>query len=63
MDESVTMEITNMLGQVVYTNTIKANNGVVNEKVNLSSNITNGMYLVNLRSQSGSTQIHLVIEQ
>ena len=63
MDESVTMEITNMLGQVVYTNTIKVINGVVNEKVNLSSNITNGMYLVNLRSQSGSTQIHLVIEQ
>ena len=63
MDESVVMEITNMLGQVVYTNTIKANNGLVNEKVNLSSNITNGMYLVNLKSQSGTTQIHLVIEQ
>ena len=63
LDENVVMEITNLLGQVVFTNTIKANNGVVNEKVNLSSNITNGMYLVNLKSQSGSTQINLVIEQ
>ena len=35
-DEEVSLEITNMLGQVIYTNKVMAHAGVINEKVQLS---------------------------
>ncbi len=62
-DEEVTIEITNMAGQVVYSNHTMAVSGNVNEQVQLSNSLANGNYLLNLRSTSGNSVYRLVIEQ
>jgi hypothetical protein len=62
-DEEVTLEITDMLGQVVYTGKVVAHNGVLNEQVSLSGAIANGMYLLNVHSETASKVFHMVIEQ
>ncbi len=62
-DEDVQVEITNMLGQVVYRNTITAHNGIVNERITLPGNVANGMYLLNLHSGAGNEVFHIVVEQ
>jgi len=63
IDEEVSMEITNMLGQVVYTNKVMSKAGNINEQDQLNNTLANGMYLLNLRSNSGNTVFHFVIEQ
>jgi len=63
IDQVVNIEITNMLGQVIYTNKSMAINGVINEKVQLSTIPANGMYIVNLRTDSENKVFHMVIEQ
>ena len=60
---SVTVEITNMLGQVVLSNQIDAKGGNVNEHIVLGNNLVNGMYLITIRSGSQSSVMHMVIEQ
>lgn len=61
-DQDVNLEVTNMLGQVVYTTVVTARNGELNEKVQLGT-IANGMYILNLRSGSETKVFHMVIEQ
>ncbi len=61
--EEVTIEVTNMLGQVVYTTKVNVANGKINETVQLNNLIANGMYILNLRSTSGNKVFHLVVEQ
>lgn len=61
--EEVTFEVTNMLGQVVYSSKVIAQNGIINESVKLSSSLANGMYILNLRSGADNTVFHFVIEQ
>ena len=60
--QEVSVEITNMLGQVIYTNKAPVQNGSINEKIQLN-NVANGMYLLNLRTETGNQVFHLVIEQ
>jgi glycine rich protein/type IX secretion system substrate protein/Big-like domain-containing protein len=62
-DEEVTLEVTNMVGQVVYNNKIMAQNGNINQKVQISKTIANGMYILNLRSAVANNVYHIVIEQ
>ncbi len=61
--EEVSVEVTNMLGQVVYTSTIATRNGELNEKIQLGSNIANGMYILNLRSGSVNRVFHIAVEK
>ena len=63
VDEEVTIEVTDMLGQVIYSSKVAAHNGELNEKIQLSNTIANGMYLLNLRSASDNAVFHMVIEQ
>ncbi len=63
VDEEATVEVTNMLGQVVYTARFNTRNGEINEKISLSSNLVNGMYLVNLKAADGGKVFHMVIEK
>lgn len=63
VDQEVTLEVTNMLGQVVYSNKVNTVGGMINEKVQLSNSIANGMYLLNVRAGAESSVIHFVIEQ
>ncbi len=63
-DQQVTLEITDMLGQVVYKNSVLAQNGDINQRVQLNATVANGMYILNLRSDNGETKVfHIVIEQ
>jgi hypothetical protein len=62
-DVEVTLEITNMLGQTIYNNKVMANNGSINERIRLDNTLANGMYMLNLRSVSGSKVFHVVVEQ
>jgi uncharacterized protein YjdB len=62
-DQEVTVEITDMLGQEVYTENITAKNGKIDHQVTLANNLANGMYILNLRTTDGSKIYHFVIEQ
>ncbi len=62
-DADVTIEITNMLGQVVYNNKVTAAQGNINERIQLNNNMASGMYILNLRSGNDNTVFHIVIEQ
>jgi uncharacterized protein YjdB len=62
-NEAVTLEVTNMLGQVVYKNTVTATNGAINERVTLTSDLANGMYILNVTAGSDRKSIHFVVKQ
>ena len=62
-DEEVSLEITDMLGQVVYRDKLTAHNGKLNDRIVLGKAVANGMYMLNLRSGMGNEVFHIVIEQ
>jgi glycine rich protein/type IX secretion system substrate protein/Ig-like domain-containing protein len=62
-DQQVSLEITNMLGQVVYKNTITAYSGNINEQIKLNNSLANGMYILNVRSGTENSAFHFVMEQ
>jgi len=62
-DEEVSLEVTDLLGQVIYNSKVMVHNGEINEKIQLSNTIANGMYILNLRSDSDNKVFHMVIEQ
>lgn len=61
--EEVSIEVTNMLGQTVYSNKIVPVNGNIDEQITLNSSLANGMYLLNVRSAFGNTVFHFVVEK
>jgi hypothetical protein len=63
IDQEVTLEVTNMLGQVIYTGKTRTQNGSINEHIQLGSNLPNGMYILDLRSGTEKSVFHFVIEQ
>ena len=62
-DEEITMEVTDMIGQVVYKNKVIVHNGIINEHIQMTNTLANGMYMMNLHSGSDSKVFHFVIEQ
>lgn len=62
-DEEVTMEVTNLLGQVIYNSKVTARNGELNERIELSQTLANGMYMLNLRTENENKVFHIVIER
>ena len=62
-EEELSVEITNMIGQVIYRNNIITKNGNIEEQIQLGSNLANGMYLLNLRSATQKALFHFVVEQ
>ncbi len=62
-DQEVSLEVVNMLGQVVYKGVCVATNGRINESVKLQSNIANGMYILNVNTAGGNNVYHFVIER
>jgi hypothetical protein len=63
VDEEVSLEITNMLGQVVYSSKVMAHKGIIDEHIQLNSALANGMYILNLRSEGDNNVFHIVVEQ
>jgi Glycine rich protein/Secretion system C-terminal sorting domain len=62
-DQEVSLEVTNMLGQVIYTNKVMSHGGTINEAIQLSNTLANGMYMLTLRSGTENSVFHFVIEQ
>jgi hypothetical protein len=62
-DAEVTLEVTNMLGQTIYSSKVMTQNGTINEEIKLNNSLANGMYMLNLRSGSENTVFHFVIER
>ena len=59
--EAVTIEVVNMLGQVVYLAEAKTSNGRVEEQIQLNNNLSAGMYLLNLHSANEHFVLHFEI--
>jgi hypothetical protein len=62
-NEDIAVEITDMLGQVVYKSTVKALAGNINERISLRNDIANGMYLLSLRTAGENIVFHFVVGQ
>lgn len=62
-DAEVTIEVTNMLGQTVYSNKVVARNGELDEHVQLGSTLANGMYMLTLKTGTDSKIFHIVVEK
>lgn len=63
VDEKVTYEITDVLGQIVYRNSSLARGGVINERIRLNNTLANGMYILNMHTTSDRKAFHFVIKQ
>ena len=62
-DEEVTLEVTDVLGQVIYKSTITVHGGKINEKVTVDNTSANGMYILTVHSGTGNNVFHFVIEK
>jgi len=62
-DQEVSIEVTDMLGQVIYTNKVIAHNGTLDERVQIANTLANGMYMVTVHTANESKVFHMVIEQ
>jgi hypothetical protein len=62
-DKELSVEVADMLGQIVYRGTIMARGGNVNEKIQISNTLANGMYLLNLRSETETKVFHFILQQ
>ena len=63
VDQEATIEITNMLGQNVYSGKVTAQGGNIDQHIQLGGNLPNGMYLLNLRAGADNMVFHFVIAQ
>ncbi|MES2702562.1 MAG: zinc-dependent metalloprotease family protein [Bacteroidota bacterium] len=62
-DDKVNLTITNMLGQVIYTDAVTARNGNVNARVSLDASVANGMYLVKVTSGDEHVVFHMLLRR
>jgi uncharacterized protein YjdB len=62
-DEDVTLEVTDVLGQVIYKNVVTAHSGKINETISLSNTLANGMYMLNMHTAAENKVFHFVIEK
>jgi hypothetical protein len=57
------VEVTNMLGQIVYRSVADVRNGRVEATLNLSVELANGMYLLNLRTETETKVFHITLQR
>ncbi len=60
---NVNLEITNMLGQSVFSDIVKVQNGALDKEIQLNSNLANGMYLLNVQAGNERKVFHFVMEK
>ena len=56
-DAAVTIEVMNMLGQVIYKSNATAQGGNINEQIALGNNLPQGNYILNLRTATGGNNV------
>ncbi len=57
------LEITDLLGQVVYKKHLITSGGMIDEKISLIGTLTNGMYILSVETSNERYTIHFVIEK
>jgi uncharacterized protein YjdB len=62
-DREVAIEVTNMLGQVVYHGTTVAHDGNIDCRIKLDNTLANGMYILNVMADNEKQVFHFVLEQ
>ena len=62
-DVEVTLEVTDVLVQVIYSNKVTAQGGRIGEVLSLNNTLANGMYLMNIHTASEQKVFHFVIEK
>jgi trimeric autotransporter adhesin len=62
-DQQASIEVTDMLGHVVYKNNIDAPLGRINVPVNIEGNLPDGFYLLLVRSQTESSVTRFVVRR
>lgn len=62
-NNKVSLEITDLLGQAVYHNKVQPKNGNINERINLSGTLANGMYLLTVHGEKVNEVFLIVVEQ
>jgi hypothetical protein len=60
-NEEVSLEITDLLGKVIYRDSVTTKSGKLHEQIRLSTALADGMYLLNLQSASEHKVFHIVI--
>jgi len=63
LSDHAELEITNIIGQVMFSKSVKIDNGSVNEQIDLGGLCANGMYLLTFRTETMNQVFHIVIEQ
>ena len=62
-EEEVCIEMTDMLGRVVYKNMVLSNDGIIGLQVMLSDKLVNGMYLLSFHSGTENRMTHVVVNR
>ena len=62
-DVEVTLEVTDVLGQVIYNNKVTATGGKISETISLNSTLANGMYMLDMHTATEHKVFHFVIEK
>ncbi len=61
-DAVVSLQVTDMLGRVIYKNKVTAANGIMDEVIDLG-NVPNGMYLLTVHSDIDNKVFHIIVRQ
>ncbi len=62
-DGTADIVVTNILGQKVYTGSTTVVSGVLHGQIMLGNGLANGMYLITVRTDVGSTTFHIVLKR
>ena len=63
LDKEAVIEISDMLGRIVYTGTVAPQNGAIRKVIALDNDIASGPYLLHVHTDTGNTTFHFVISK
>jgi len=61
--DNISIRVTDVLGQVVYTNTLQPQGASMHQVVVLGNSMASGMYLVTVSSSTGTAAYHVAVEK
>jgi hypothetical protein len=62
-EQQVRIQVTNVLGQQVYANTVIVHDGQVNETIILDGNLASGMYILTLQAGDETRAVHITVQR
>ncbi len=62
-DETITIQVTNMLGQEVFLTNALVNNNTIDRTIALQQSLASGAYLVNVTTSTGKQVLHMVVNK